>query len=494
MAREDGRQPVVLVAGASGYVGGHLVAALEKKGVRLRCLARAPGDLAGRFGRSTKIVHGDVLDADSLIAALEGVHTAYYLVHSMESGAGFEGHDRKGARNFARAARRRGVRRVIYLGGLGGGDRLSPHLASRREVGAILAGEGPPTLEFRTSIIIGSGSLSFELIRHLVNRLPVMITPRWVRTRTQPIFIGDVVTYLVLGLDLKEHESAVFEIGGPRHLSYGQLMREYASQVGLRRLMIPVPLLSPRISGLWLGLVTPLHARIGRKLIDSLRNETIVRDNSALERFPVRRLGVSHAMAAALREEDSAVARTRWSDPVSLNGRTARCSGRRLGARVVDRQQARTAASPSRAFAPIQRIGGERGWYCATWLWRLRGWIDLKLGGVGMRRGRPHPVELYRGQTLDFWCVEDFEPGRLLRLRAEMKLPGRAWLQFEVCAASEGSRITQTAIFDPRGLGGLLYWYALYPVHWIIFRGMLRGIVDHAEGRSAKRAAPAAST
>ena len=441
-------------------------------------------------------MRGDVLDAASLPPALEGVHTAYYLVHSMASGADFEERDRAGARIFARAARRQGVRRVIYLGGLGGDGRLSPHLASRLQVGMILAAEGPPTLEFRTSIIIGSGSLSFELIRHLVNRLPVMVTPRWVRTRTQPIFIDDVVSYLILGLDLEEDGSAVFEIGGPRRLSYGQLMSEYARQVGLRRLMIPVPLLSPRVSGLWLGLVTPLHARIGRKLVDSLRNETIVRDASAMARFPVPRLGVGDAIAWALREEDVALARTRWSDPAALNDGRGRAHGRgdrRIAARLVDCRRARAAVSPSRAFAPIQRIGGDRGWYCATWLWRLRGLIDRMLGGVGMRRGRRHPVELRAGDPLDFWRVEDFEPGRLLRLRAEMKLPGRAWLQFEVEPADGGSRITQTAIFDPRGLGGLLYWYALYPVHWIIFRGMLRGIVDWAEGRSADRVAAGSS-
>ncbi|MDE2751256.1 MAG: DUF2867 domain-containing protein [Gemmatimonadota bacterium] len=479
-----GNKPVVLVTGASGYVGGRLVAALEEGGTRVRCLARTPGYLAGRFSPGTGIVRGDVLDPGSLLAALEGVHTAYYLVHSMGSGADFEEQDRVGARNFARAARRRGVRRVIYLGGLGGDDRLSPHLASRREVGEILAAEGPPTVEFRASIIIGSGSLSFELVRHLVNKLPVMVTPRWVRATAQPISIDDVVTYLLQALDLKEDGSTVFEIGGPQRLSYGQLMQEYARQIGVRRLMIPVPFLTPRVSGLWLGLVTPLYARTGRKLIDSLRNDTVVRDPSASERFPVRPLGVGDAIAAALREEDRAMARTRWSDAVSSGGTTPTWGSRRFGSRVVDRQQAVARVEPDRAFGPIQRIGGAQGWYFATWLWALRGGIDLLLGGVGMRRGRRHPVELRPGDPLDFWRVEAFEAGRLLRLRAEMKLPGRAWLQFEVERAGAGSRITQTAVFDPLGLGGLLYWYGLYPVHWLIFRGMLRGIVRRAEDRA----------
>ncbi len=493
MTQGEAHEPVVLVTGASGYVGGRLVPALEEVGAHVRCLARTPGYLSGRFSPTTEIVRGDVLDPDSLLAALEGVHTAYYLVHSMGSGADFEERDRIGARNFARAARRRGVRRVVYLGGLGGDDRLSPHLASRREVGEILAAEGPPTVEFRASIVIGSGSLSFELVRHLVNKLPVMVTPRWVRARAQPISIDDVVTYLVLGLDLKQDGSAVFEIGGPQRLSYGQLMQEYARQIGVRRLMIPVPLLTPRISGLWLGLVTPLYARTGRKLIDSLRNDTVVCDASAAERFAVRPLGVGDAIARALREEDREMARTRWSGAVSSGGGAAQWGGRRFGSRLVDRQHARAAVSASWAFTAIQRIGGVRGWYFATWLWRLRGLIDLLLGGVGMRRGRPHPVEVRPGDALDFWRVQAFEAGRLLRLRAEMKLPGRAWLQFEVEPAAGGSRVTQTAVFDPLGLGGLVYWYGLYPVHWLIFRGMLQGIVDHAEGRSGSRAAFAAS-
>lgn len=502
---------VILVTGASGYVGGRLVAALEARGEHVRCLARTPAYLAGRFFPSTEIVPGDVLDPGSLRAALDGVHTAYYLVHAMGSKAAFEERDRVGALNFARAARRHGGRRVVYLGGLGGPDDLSPHLASRHEVGSILASQGPPTIEFRASIIIGSGSLSFELIRALVNRLPVMITPRWVRAMAQPIAIGDVIAYLLHGLDLETDGNEVFEVGGPERVTYGELMREYARQIGVRRVMIPVPLLTPRLSSLWLGLVTPLYARVGRKLIDSLRNDTVVHDARALECFPVRPLGVRQAIARALEEEDRQMARTRWSDAVSSSGRRPRWGGRCFGSRMVDRQQALTAVEPALAFAPIQRIGGVRGWYFATWLWSLRGALDQLLGGVGMRRGRRRPVELRPGDPLDFWRVEAIEPGRLLSLRAEMKVPGRAWLQFEVerarhaAAAGDpaaletdgdhgqrtdlggdrghrgdlgrGSRITQTAVFDPVGLGGLVYWYALYPVHWLIFRGMLRGIV-----------------
>lgn len=443
----------------------------------MRCLAREPAYLAGRFADSTGIVAGDVLDPMSLASALEGVDTAYYLVHSMGAKAGFEQRDRVGARNFARMARRSGVRRVIYLGGLVGDGELSSHLASRREVGDILAFEGPPTIQFRASIIIGSGSLSFELVRSLVNRLPVMVTPRWVWTRTQPIAIEDVIEYLTRALDAREDGRVVYEIGGPERVSYGELMEEYARQVGVSRVLISLPFLSPRLSGLWLGLVTPLHARVGRKLIDGLRNETIVRDRRALEAFPVRPLPVRKAIARALEQEDREIAETRWSDAVS-SSRAASCGRRkRLRSRVIDRKEVCVKAPPALAFAPIQRMGGSRGWYCATRLWALRGMVDQLLGGVGMRRGRRHPVELRPGDPVDFWRVEAFKPDRLLRLKAEMKLPGRAWLQFEVEPAGSGSRITQTAVFDPRGLGGLLYWYGLYPIHWLIFRGMLRRMV-----------------
>ncbi|WP_420615249.1 SDR family oxidoreductase [Candidatus Palauibacter sp.] len=478
---------MILVTGASGYVGGRLVPALEEGGARVRCLARKPQYLAGRFSSRTDVVAGDVLDPDSLRKALQGVDAAYYLVHSMGSKEDFGEQDRVGARNFARAARERGVRRVIYLGGLAGDGPLSPHLASRLEVGRILASEGVPTLEFRASIIIGSGSLSFELLRSLVNKLPVMVTPRWVGTAAQPIAIDDVIAYLIHGLDIEHEGSAVFEIGGPRRVTYGELMREYARQAGVRRVMIPVPFLNPRLSSLWLGLVTPVYARVGRKLVTSLRNETVVRDTAALERFPVRPLDVSEAVARALREEDREMAGTRWSDAVSSSGRQPLWGGKRFGSRIVDRRQAVVRADAAGAFAPIQRIGGSRGWYFANWLWTWRGAVDLLAGGVGMRRGRRHPVDVRPGDPLDFWRVEAFEPNRLLHLQAEMKVPGRAWLQFEVEPAEEGSRITQTAVFDPLSLGGLLYWYGLYPIHWLIFRGMLRGIARRCDSQCPER-------
>lgn len=479
--RDAAGSRLILVTGASGYVGGRLIPALEARGYRVRCLARRPEYLAGRFRADTEVVRGDVLNPESLAAALRGIYAAYYLVHSMGASGDFEEQDRTGARNFARAARERGVRRVIYLGGLGERE-LSPHLASRQEVGDILAAEGPPAVEFRASIVIGSGSLSFELIRALVNKLPVMVTPQWVRTPTQPIAIEDVIAYLVHGLEFEEQGNAVFEIGGPDQVSYGELMHEYARQIGVRRLMVPVPFLTTRLSSLWLGLVTPLYARIGKKLIDSLRNETVVRSTAALARFPVRPLSVRQAIARALQAEDREMAATRWSDAVSSGGETSGWGGRRFGSRLVDRQQIEVPAPPERAFAPIQRIGGRRGWYFATWLWVVRGFLDLLVGGVGMRRGRRHPVELRAGDPLDFWRVEAWEANRLLRLSAEMKVPGRAWLQFEVEPVGGGSRITQTAVFDPLGLSGLAYWYGLYPIHWLIFRRMLRGVAARTGG------------
>ncbi len=482
-------RPIILLTGATGYVGGRLLKYLENAGLRLRCLVRHPAALSSRVVAETEIIAGDVLGPVSLNAALQGVHTAYYLVHAMGSSGDFEIEDRQAAQNFADAARASGVQKIIYLGGLGGlgenEEELSAHLRSRHEVGRILRESGVPVIEFRASIVIGSGSLSFEMIRALTERLPVMIAPRWVATPAQPIAIEDLLAYLVEALDLPAGQSQVFEIGGAEQASYGEIMQEYARQRGLRRLIIPVPVLTPRLSSLWLGFVTPLYARIGRKLIESLRHPTVLQDASALHVFKVRPRGFREAIARAIRNEDTELAQTRWSDALSSAGAQRGWGGVRFGARIIDSRIATVNCPPAAAFAPIRRIGGQTGWYYGDWLWRLRGWLDLLFGGVGLRRGRRDPELPNVGAPLDFWRVEAFEPERRLRLAAEMKLPGRAWLEFEVQGDQVASFIRQTASFDPVGLPGLLYWYALFPLHQFVFAGMLRGIVAAAkqEGR-----------
>jgi uncharacterized protein YbjT (DUF2867 family) len=472
---------LILLTGATGYVGGRLLRALEAAARPVRCLARQPEYLRERAAPGTEVVQGDVIDAASIARALAGVETAFYLVHSMAAGSSYAREDRDAAQNFARAARAAGVRRIIYLGALGRGDQLSTHLASRQEVGRILRESGVPAIEFRASVVLGSGSLSFDLIRALVEKLPVMITPSWVNTPTQPIGVEDLVAYLVEAIDLDCGDSAVFEIGGPDRVSYGDLMREYARQRGLRRWMIKVPLLTPRLSSLWLGLVTPVYARVGAELIDGLRNATVVRDDSALRVFRVRPRGVREAIERALTNEDLAFAATRWTDPVSASGGVRTWGGSRFGTRLVDARSVRVGCPADLAFAPILRLGGTTGWYSAHFLWRLRGFLDLVMGGPGLRRGRRDPERLVPGDTVDFWRVEAVDSGRLLRLRAEMRLPGRAWLQFEVQPDREGSVIHQTAMFDPVGLSGLAYWYTLWPLHQVVFRGMLRGIAQAAE-------------
>jgi uncharacterized protein YbjT (DUF2867 family) len=475
----------VLLTGATGYIGGRLLHLLEGR-ERVRCMARRPEYLEERAAPGTEVVRGDVLDASTLGEALAGVDVAYYLVHSMGDSGDFHESECRGARNFADAAAAAGVRRIVYLGGLGHGERLSPHLASRQDVGKILASSGLTTIELRSGVVIGSGSLSFEMIRSLVERLPVMIIPRWVRVPTQPIAVEDILEYLVAALDVDLEGTHVLEIGGPDVVSYADLMSEYARQRGLRRLMLRVPVLTPGLSSKWLGLVTPLYARVGRKLIESIRNETVVRDHRALEVFAVRPRGVTEAIARALRNEDHEMAETRWSDALSSRGALLPSwGGVRFRSRLVDHREVEVEAPPNRAFRPIRRIGGETGWYFANALWRLRGFIDLLVGGVGVRRGRPHPDRLLRGDTVDWWRVEEHEPDRLLRLAAEMKVPGRAWLQFEVEEiATDRSRVSQTAIFDPAGLGGIAYWYGIYPVHAAVFRGMLSGIARAAEAEA----------
>ncbi len=473
----------VLVTGATGYIGGRLVPALVHRGYHVRCLVRHPEKARGRFDRSVEIVGGDLLQPASLSVEHFDAGTAYYLVHALASSGDLGEEEAAAATNFVHSAHEGGVERIIYLGALGSGATSSPHLTSRHDVGRILRDSGIPTIELRASIVLGSGSLSFEMIRALVERLPVMITPRWVSRQAQPIAIEDVISYLVAALEVPMVTSEIVEIGGADRASYRDMLLEYARQRGLRRTIIPVKILTPRLSSLWLKLITPLHARAGRRLIESVREDTIVRDTRAHELFPdVQPRGMQGAFQRALANEDREFVETHWSDPVSSRGRAQSWHGVRFGVRRVDSRAAEVKVSARQAFAPIARIGGATGWYYANALWRLRGFADLLLGGVGVRRGRRHPERLLAGDALDFWRVEAVIPDQLLRLHAEMKLPGRAWLQFEV--SGDGPVvIRQTATFDPIGLFGLLYWYALYPVHALMFAGMLRAIARSAEER-----------
>lgn len=472
---------LILLTGATGYVGGRLLPALEATGARVRCLARRPEHLADRIGPNTHAVAGDLSDPATLASAFEGVESAYYLVHSLGERGGFEEHERRAAENFASAAQAAGVRRIVYLGGLGQDEaQLSAHLRSRHAVGAVLRAGSVPVLELRASIVIGSGSLSFEMVRALVERLPVMITPRWVDTAAQPIAIDDLIAYLVAALQLELNTSRVLEIGGADVVSYGEIMREYARQRGLRRWMVRVPVLSPRLSSLWLALITPLYARVGRKLVESMRHATIVTNGDALAAFDLRPMNSSEAIARALSSEQRDFAAPRWSDSLSAAGAVRNWGGTRFGSRLVDSRTLRVDASPAAAFTPIRRIGGASGWYCANALWTLRGWLDLVVGGVGMRRGRRHPDQLRVGDVVDCWRVAAFEPDRRLLLWAEMRLPGRAWLEFAVAPDGEGATIRQTASFEPVGLRGLAYWYSVWPLHQWVFEGMLRAIARRA--------------
>ena len=475
----------ILLTGATGYIGGRLLTALEATGRPLRCLARRPEVLRAKAAPGTEIVGGALLDPAALTAALTSIHTAYYLVHSMGAHGDYRQTDIDTARAFGAAAKAAGVRRIIYLGGLAHDDGgLSKHLKSRLETGDALRESGVPVIEFRASIVIGSGSLSFEMIRALVERLPVMICPKWVATEAQPIGIDDLLAYLVAALDRPDDTGAVYEIGGADRASYGDLMREYARQRRLRRAMISVPFLTPHLSSLWLGLVTPVYARVGRELIEGLRNRSVVRDPSAHVAFAVRPAGLAESIARAIRYEDHDFAMTRWSDALQSGGGPQPLVSARFGSRLVDARTMHVDVPPARAFVPIAGIGGQAGWYYGTWLWKCRGYIDLLFGGVGMRRGRRDPAHVVVGDTLDFWRVEAVEPDRRLRLAAEMKVPGRAWLEFEVVPDATGTTIHQTAVFDPMGLWGLLYWYSLVPVHGFIFGGMLREIATRASAAS----------
>ena len=472
---------IILLTGATGYVGGRLLSLLQERGETVRCLARRPESLSDVVANGTEVVAADVLDPETLNGVFDDVDTAYYLIHSMGAEGDFSEQDRVAAGNFAKAATKAGVRRIVYLGGLGNPDHaLSKHLRSRQETGDVLRAYHRQVIEFRASIVIGSGSLSFEMIRALVERLPVMICPKWVQVKAQPIAIEDLLAFLLAALDLPQGVSQMYEIGGPDQVSYGEIMKEYAKQRGLSRWMIPVPLLTPYLSSLWLGLVTPLYARVGRKLVESLRNPTLISNNLASTMFAIQPRSFRDAIARALINEDREFAETRWSDALSSGGEPRSWGGLRFGSRLVDSRTVDVPVSPEAAFSPIRRIGGKTGWYYGNWLWSVRGFIDLLVGGVGIRRGRRDDEQVRVGDALDFWRVEGYEPDHQLRLQAEMKLPGRAWLEFEVTPNEHGSTIRQTAIFDPVGLFGLFYWYGIYPLHQFVFAGMLRNIARAA--------------
>lgn len=480
---ESNRPPRVLVTGATGYVGGRLAPALLERGATVRVLARTPAKLApAPWAAGVEVVAGS-LDAD-LGPALADVDVAVYLVHSIGEGPRWAATERRHAENFAHAARDAGVSRVVYLGGLGrDSDRLSTHLASRHTVGRVLAASGIPTVELRAGVVIGSGSASFEMLRYLVDVLPVMVTPRWVTTRCQPIAVSDVRDLVVRAVLDPTFGPGVYEVGGPDVLTYAEMMRRYARVAGLpERRLIRVPLLTPRLSSHWVGLVTPVPVPLAAELVESLINEVVVSPSAvSTEKLLLRPpLSFDESVARALRVTREGAAPTTFADAdyavFSAQATDPDWAG---GTVLRDVRTTTVAASPERVFAAVTALGGATGWHAGDALWRLRGVLDSLVGGPGMRRGRPARLEV--GAPLDFWRVETLEAPQRLSLRAEMRLPGAAHLTFAVAPAEGGgSTLTQTATFYPRGLLGRLYWYAVAPFHRFVFPGLLAGIARDA--------------
>jgi uncharacterized protein YbjT (DUF2867 family) len=490
-----------LVTGASGYIGGRLVPELLRAGHTVRCMARDPGKLSDRpWSDQVEIAVADAMDESAVRRAMEGVDVAYYLIHSLGTGASFEQRDRIAARIFAAAAKAAEARRIVYLGGIISGrpDQLSPHLRSRAEVGDIMLSSGVPTAVLQAAVIIGSGSASFEMLRYLTERLPAMITPKWASTRIQPIAVHDVLRYLTGSATLPAGVSRRFDIGGPDVVTYAEMMRRYAEVAGLTpRLIVQVPLLTPRLSSLWVGLVTPVPASLAMPLVESLRNEVVCSEHDIAEHVPDPpggTLSLDQAIALALRHTRDGEVSTRWSsaatpgapsDPLPTDPSWAG------GSLYVDARSKVVHASPAALWRVIEGIGGETGWYSFPAAWAVRGVLDRLAGGVGLRRGRRDPSHLLVGDALDFWRVEAIEPGKLLRLRAEMKLPGLAWLEMSVAQDDHGQvTYVQQAIFQPRGLAGHAYWRSISPFHGIVFGGMLQNITATAERADSTGPAP----
>jgi uncharacterized protein YbjT (DUF2867 family) len=485
------RPRTVLVTGATGYVGGRLVPRLITAGHRVRCLVRDAARLQGRdWLPHVEVVTGDVLVPDSLSGALDGVDVAYYLVHSLASGSGFHERDVVAARAFGAAAAAARVSRIVYLGGLGDPETdLSEHLRSRQATGDALREAGVPVTEFRAAVVVGSGSISFEMIRYLTERLPVMICPQWVYTRVQPIGVDDLLLYLVGALDVPQSAGRVVEVGGADVRTYGDMMLGYAEVRGLRRRLQPVPVLTPVLSSYWVHLVTPIPSAIARPLIEGLRSEVVVRDHSARTLFPdIVPVDYVTAVRAAVATLEGGDVETSWADALvtSCDGPAPRVFRQEAGM-LMERRTAHVPAPPADVFAEVVCIGGARGYGYADWMWEVRGALDRLVGGVGLRRGRRDARDLRTGDALDFWRVEAVEPDRLLRLRAEMKVPGRAWLQFEMLPEGDGTLLVQAAYFAPKGLPGLAYWYTLLPVHRRIFSGMIAALAAAASRPGARR-------
>ena len=479
-------KPKVLVTGATGYIGGRLVPKLLALGYRVRVFVRNPNHLKGRLWlKEVEVVSGDVLEPDSLPRAMEGIQYAYYLIHSMGSGKNFHQYDINAARNFAAQAKISGVTRIIYLGGLGDPqENLSTHLSSRHATGDALREENVAVTEFRAAVVVGSGSMSFEMIRYLVERLPAMICPKWVYTKVQPIGITDLLDYLATSLQIPESANQIVEIGGDDVTTYGDMMLGYAKVRGLRRLLIPVPVLTPRLSSYWVHWITPISASLSSPLIEGLRNEVVVKNQLSHELFPsIKPMNYISAVTLTLTDLNAGNIDTSWSD--ALWNSAPLTSSLELEAQsgiILERRRVSVSALSEEVFKTFTGIGAQRGWYYATWLWQIRGVIDRIIGGVGLRRGRRHPDDLRMGDAVDFWRVEHINAGISVRFKAEMKVPGRAWLQFTANPQSDGTTILEQLVgFAPKGLFGLVYWYSLYPIHRIIFRGLIRNIKARAE-------------
>ena len=493
-----------LVTGASGYIGGRLVPELLAAGHQVRVLTRSPERLRDHPWRhDVEVARGDAGEFASVRAALEGVDVAYYLVHALGTGRTFEATDRRTAEVFARAARDADVGRLVYLGGLMPADQKpSPHLRSRNEVGEILLRSGVPTAVLRAAVILGSGSASFEMLRYLTERLPIMVTPRWVDSRIQPIAIRDVLRYLVGTATLPREVSRTFDIGGPDVLTYRDMMQRYAAVAGLkRRRIVPVPVLTPNLSSHWVEVVTPVPNAIARPLVESLRNTVVCTEHDIAQYIPdppEGLLGFDEAVAFALARVKQYSVPTRWSsattrgapsDPLPTDPTWAG------GSLYVDARERTVDAPPEALWRVVEGIGGEHGWYSFPLAWRVRGWVDRISGGPGLRRGRRHPDDLYVGEALDWWRVEEVEDGRLLRLRAEMRLPGLAWLELRVSPQDEGGAVfSQRALFHPHGLAGQLYWWSVWPFHGVVFGEMQRNIARTAEKLARETLDPASAS